>query len=92
MRQYGIKIQIHIHKLCDRSHISDFENIERLTHEPQNIDLRNTLLKASNIAGFAISNTKTAAAHSISYPLTINFNIPHGIACSLPLLPPIIYK
>ena len=63
------------------------ENIERLTYEPQNIDLRNTLLKASNIAGFAISNTKTAAAHSISYPLTINFNIPHGIACSLPLLP-----
>jgi len=62
-------------------------NIERLTEEPQNIDLRNILLKASNIAGLAISNTKTAAAHSISYPLTINFNIPHGIACSLPLLP-----
>ena len=63
------------------------ENIERLREEPHNVDLRNVLLKASNIAGLAISNTKTAAAHSISYPLTINFNIPHGIACSLPLLP-----
>ena len=49
--------------------------------------MRNILLKASNIAGLAISNTKTASAHSISYPLTINFNIPHGIASSIPLLP-----
>lgn len=62
-------------------------NIERLKEEPQNIDVRNLLLKASNIAGLSFSNTKTAAAHSISYPLTIKYGIPHGIACSLPLLP-----
>jgi alcohol dehydrogenase class IV len=48
--------------------------------------LRNILLKASNIAGLAFSNTKTAAAHSISYPLTINYSIPHGLATFLPLL------
>jgi alcohol dehydrogenase class IV len=35
----------------------------------------------------AFSNTKTAAAHSISYPLTINYNIPHGIASSICLIP-----
>ena len=62
-------------------------NIERLRNEKNNIKLRNILLKASNIAGLAFSNTKTAAAHSISYPLTIKFGIPHGVACSLPLLP-----
>ena len=62
-------------------------NIERLKEESQNIEMRNTLLKASNIAGLAISNTKTAAAHSISYPLTIMYGIPHGVACSLSLLP-----
>jgi alcohol dehydrogenase class IV len=61
-------------------------NINRLVKEPNNIRVRNILLKASNIAGLAFSNTKTAAAHSISYPLTINFNIPHGIASSMPLL------
>ncbi len=44
-------------------------------------------MKASNLAGLAFSNTKTAAAHSISYPLTFSYGIPHGIACSLPILP-----
>ncbi|MBC8216252.1 MAG: phosphonoacetaldehyde reductase [Candidatus Marinimicrobia bacterium] len=62
-------------------------NIEKLKDEPHNLDLRNALLRASNIAGLAFSNTKTAAAHSISYPLTIKYGIPHGVACSLPLLP-----
>ena len=62
-------------------------NIGRLRDEQSNINLRNILLKASNIAGLAFSNTKTAAAHSISYPLTIKYGIPHGVACSLPLLP-----
>ena len=36
---------------------------------------------------FAFTNTKTAAAHSISYPLTIHYKIPHGIASSMPLIP-----
>jgi len=62
-------------------------NIEKLKDEPHHLDLRNALLRASNIAGLAFSNTKTAAAHSISYPLTIKYGIPHGVACSLPLLP-----
>jgi len=62
-------------------------NIERLRDEHSNVALRNILLKASNIAGLAFSNTKTAAAHSISYPLTIKYGIPHGVACSLPLTP-----
>jgi len=61
-------------------------HVEKLKQSPHSIDLRNVLLKASNIAGLAFSNTKTAAAHSISYPLTIRYGIPHGIACSLPLL------
>ena len=39
------------------------------------------------MAGLAFSNTKTAASHSISYPLTIHYNIPHGIAASITLLP-----
>ena len=36
-------------------------------------------------AGISISHTKTALAHSISYPLTLKFNIPHGLACSFTL-------
>ncbi|MFH2108509.1 MAG: phosphonoacetaldehyde reductase [Chrysiogenia bacterium] len=62
------------------------ENIELLT-DPVPDSVRANLLRASLFAGLAFSNTKTAAAHSISYPLTLRFGIPHGIACSMPLLP-----
>ncbi len=63
------------------------QNVELLKKNPQAIEIRNKLLKASNIAGLAFSNTKTAAAHSMSYPLTISYRIPHGIACSIPIIP-----
>jgi alcohol dehydrogenase class IV len=41
-------------------------------------------------AGLAFSNTKTAISHSISYPITLKYKVPHGIACSFTL--PIILK
>jgi alcohol dehydrogenase len=43
------------------------------------------MMEASFLAGLAISKTKTALAHSISYPLTANLGLPHGIACSFTL-------
>lgn len=33
-------------------------------------------------AGLAFSNTQTALAHNISYPITLTHGITHGIACS----------
>ncbi|NHZ84977.1 MAG: iron-containing alcohol dehydrogenase [Planctomycetia bacterium] len=63
------------------------KNIELLKNNPQDVEIRNKLLRASNLAGLAFSNTKTAAAHSMSYPLTISYGIPHGIACSMPIIP-----
>ena len=62
------------------------KNVNRFKKREKDLYLRKLFLKASNIAGLAFSRTKTAAAHSISYPLTINYGIPHGIASSLPLL------
>jgi alcohol dehydrogenase class IV len=61
------------------------ENLEGLV-EPVPAAVRANLLRASLFAGLAFANTKTAAAHSISYPLTLRLGIPHGIACSMPLL------
>lgn len=63
------------------------KNTHFLKQNLSDIIVRNKLLIASNLAGLAFSNTATAAAHSISYPLTINYGIPHGVASSLPLLP-----
>ena len=59
--------------------------LPELRHDLGNIDLRTLLLRASLFAGLAFSNTKTALAHSISYPLTAHFGLPHGLACALPL-------
>lgn len=38
--------------------------------------------ESAMFAGLAISQSRTAIAHSISYPLTSHFQIPHGLACS----------
>lgn len=59
--------------------------LPELKNDLSNFDLRTLLLRASIFAGLAFSNTKTALAHSISYPLTANFGLPHGLACALPL-------
>ena len=63
-----------------------YENINKINGDISKKTQKN-LITASMYAGLAFSNTKTAAAHSISYPLTLLYNIPHGIACSLPLQP-----
>lgn len=39
----------------------------------------------ANLAGKAISISKTTAPHALSYPFTAHFNIPHGHAVSLTL-------
>ena len=57
-------------------------NIEYIIDRKDDLVVKQELLEASCLAGQAISITKTAASHSMSYPLTIFFNIPHGIAAS----------
>ena len=48
------------------------------------------MILASNFAGKAINITRTSIAHSISYPLTTKYGIPHGLACSFTI--PRIFK
>jgi alcohol dehydrogenase len=43
---------------------------------------REDLAESSMLAGIAISHTRTGVCHSISYPITSHFNVPHGIACA----------
>ena len=66
---------------------SILENVEALKNTPTDLAIRKILLNASTVAGLAFSNTATASAHSISYPLTIHYGIPHGIASSITLVP-----
>lgn len=45
------------------------------------------MARGSMLAGLAFSNTKTTACHSISYPLTMHYHIPHGAAVAMLLAP-----
>ena len=66
--------------------ISLFLRYYKKTYQnPMNLKIRQQLSLASLFAGLAFSNTRTTACHSISYPMTAIFNIPHGIACALTL-------
>lgn len=59
--------------------------LPRCLENPANIEPRTELHTASSLAGLAISSTQTALAHSMSYPLTGELGVPHGLACSATL-------
>ncbi len=61
------------------------QNLHGTIEAPGNIELRARLQQAALFGGMAISGTRTALAHSISYPLTATFGMPHGLACSFTL-------
>ncbi|WZL73924.1 phosphonoacetaldehyde reductase [Clostridiaceae bacterium 35-E11] len=61
------------------------ENIEKLIEDLENIELRTKIAYGSLYGGLAFSNTKLTSCHSISYPMTAIFDIPHGIAASITL-------
>lgn len=52
---------------------------------PADLAARQAMQTASLLAGLAISITRTAIAHAISYPLTSHYGVPHGVACSFTL-------
>ncbi len=58
------------------------KNLECVLKDPKNIAARAKMQNAAFLAGQAISITKTAIAHAISYPLTYRYGVPHGLACS----------
>lgn len=61
------------------------EVLPRLADDLGNLELRTRMARAALFAGLAFSNTKTAIAHSLSYPITLLHGVQHGIACSFTL-------
>jgi alcohol dehydrogenase len=62
-----------------------FANLKEACTNPHDILARSGMLKASLYAGLAFGNTKTTAVHSVSYPITYFFGVPHGLACAVTL-------
>ena len=61
------------------------DNLRNAVDDPSNLAVREKLCRASVLAGLAFAKTRTTACHSISYPLTMLHDIPHGIAASITL-------
>lgn len=61
------------------------KTLPELIRRMEDLSLRTSMMEASLLGGFAISQTRTALAHSMSYPLTLAFDMPHGLACSFAL-------
>lgn len=59
--------------------------LPKLLRDLGNANLRRDMAEASLCAGLAFSNTKTAIAHNLSYPITLGWGVQHGIACSFTL-------
>ena len=59
-----------------------FDNLEKAVNNPNKISRMN-MAEAANFSGKAICISKTTACHSISYPITSFFKIPHGHAVAL---------
>lgn len=58
------------------------ELVPLLSEETATIQDLQEMMLASSYAGMAISESHTAIAHSISYPISSKFGVPHGLACS----------
>ncbi|MBV8626010.1 MAG: iron-containing alcohol dehydrogenase [Herbaspirillum sp.] len=59
--------------------------LPQLLRAPYDIALREQMALAALQAGLAFSNTRTALAHSLSYDITLQTGLAHGIACSFSL-------
>ncbi len=60
-------------------------NLRKAVEYPDNLKIRENVSKASVLSGIAFSQTRTTACHSISYPLTMLHDIPHGFAAAITL-------
>ena len=60
-----------------------WSNFYKVLDHGDDIDARAEMLLGSTLAGIAFVNASVAAVHGLSYPLSINFHIPHGHANAL---------
>lgn len=71
--------------IATQSLVHSLVALPRLAKDIEDKTARKNMMIGSLLAGVAISQTRTGIAHSISYPLTAYYGLPHGFACSFTL-------
>ncbi|HLD70205.1 MAG TPA: iron-containing alcohol dehydrogenase, partial [Candidatus Omnitrophota bacterium] len=61
------------------------QSLKRAVDHSGDLEARSSMALAATEAGLAIAHTATTAVHSVSYPITTYFGVPHGHACALTL-------
>jgi len=61
-----------------------FENLPIVAENPDR-ESREKMMLCSLMGGIEINSVPTGLAHAMSYPLTVNFGIPHGMAVAIVL-------
>lgn len=59
--------------------------LPKVLKDPNCLSFREGMCRASVLAGISFSHTRTTACHSISYPLTMMYDVPHGLAAAMTL-------
>ena len=67
------------------------KNLDSSTNKTD-LSSRENVMRAANLAGKAINIARTTACHSISYPITSFFGIPHGHAVGLTVGEVLVYN
>ena len=68
-----------------------FQSLVRATQDPT-ANVRHDMCRASHLAGKAINISKTTASHALSYFITSEYGVPHGIAVAVTLSPMLAYN
>ncbi|WP_373266121.1 phosphonoacetaldehyde reductase [Hungatella hathewayi] len=74
-----------VRELAKQSAVLTVKYLPLLLSRPNDLVYREKQCLAAVLSGLAFSVTRTTACHSLSYPLTMDFHIPHGIAAVLTL-------
>lgn len=78
-------------KYASKSIINGMNGLYILNNNINHKNSRYMMAKASLYSGICISKTRTCICHSISYPLTAHYGVPHGLACAFSMLEVIKY-
>lgn len=66
-----------------------FQYLPTVYKEPENMQARENMLRASNYAGLAFTNNFVGYVHALAHAIGAIYNLPHGLCCSI-LLPAVL--